>query len=65
MVAEGVKTVISAYALKQKLKTQGSIIEETYNVLYEKKPPLLALKDLMRVETTSEFSVHDIIPNSE
>ena len=27
--------------------TQASIIEETYKVLYEEKPPLLALKDLM------------------
>ena len=55
MVAEGVKTVKSAYSLKKKLNTQASIIEETYNVLYEEKPPLQALEDLMKVETASEF----------
>ena len=42
--------------LKQKFKIQASIIEETYNVLYAEKEPLLALKDLMKVETTSEFA---------
>ena len=55
MVAEGVRTVKSAYALKNKLNIQGAIIDETYRVLYEEKPPMQALKDLMKVEVTTEF----------
>lgn len=56
MVAEGVRTVKSAYALKNKLNIQASIIEETYRVLYEEKSPQQALEDLMKVEITTEFS---------
>lgn len=54
-VAEGVRTVKSAYALKNKLNIQGAIIDETYRVLYEEKPPMDALKDLLKVEVTTEF----------
>ena len=56
MVAEGVRTVKSAQRLKTQLKIQASIIDETYQVLYEDKPPGQALKDLMNVEISSEFS---------
>ena len=56
MVAEGVRTVKSAYELKTKLNIQAAIIDETYQVLYEKKSPREALKDLMNVEVSSEFS---------
>ena len=56
MVAEGVRTVKSAYRLKTELKIQASIIDETYQVLYDDKPPEQALKDLMNVEISSEFS---------
>ena len=56
MVAEGVRTVKSAQRLKTQLKIQASIIDETYQVLYEDKPPEQALKDLMNVEISSEFS---------
>jgi len=55
MVAEGVRTVKSAYTLKTKLGIQAAIIEETYRVLYEGKPPREALKDLMKVEVSTEF----------
>lgn len=55
MVAEGVRTVKSAYTLKTQLNIQASIIEETYRVLYEEKPPREALKDLMKVEVSTEF----------
>ena len=54
-VAEGVLTVKSAYALKSKLNIQASIIDETYKVLYESKPPQQAVEDLMQVKITSEF----------
>lgn len=56
MVAEGVRTVTSAYELKNKFDIQASIIEETYRVLHEGKAPQAAIRDVMNVETTSEFS---------
>lgn len=56
MVAEGIRTVKSAYELKNKLNIQASVIEETYRVLYEDKSPQKALEDLMRVEIDTEFS---------
>lgn len=56
MVAEGIRTVKSAYGLKKKYDIQASIIEETYKVIYEEKPPQQALKDLMKVEISTEFS---------
>ena len=56
MVAEGVRTVTSAYQLKNKFDIQASIIEETYLVLHEGKAPQAAMRDLMNVETTSEFT---------
>ena len=54
-VAEGVKTAQSAYDLGQKLGVDLPIINETYKVLYEDKPVLQALRDLMSRELTSEF----------
>jgi glycerol-3-phosphate dehydrogenase (NAD(P)+) len=56
MVAEGVRTVTSAYQLKNKFDIQASIIEETYRILHEGKNPQAAMRDLMNVETTSEFT---------
>ena len=56
MVAEGVRTVTSAYQLKNKFDIQASIIEETYHILHEDKAPQDAMRDLMNVETTSEFT---------
>jgi len=56
MVAEGVKTVKSAHDLKQKFNLQASVIEETYQILYKNKPAELALKDLLKVNISSEFS---------
>ncbi len=56
MVAEGIRTVTSAYQLKNKFDIQASIIEETYRVLHERKSPQQALQDVMNVETTSEFT---------
>jgi glycerol-3-phosphate dehydrogenase (NAD(P)+) len=54
-VAEGVKTTKSAYDLGQKLGIELPIINETYRVLYEDKPVLDALRDLMSRELTAEF----------
>jgi glycerol-3-phosphate dehydrogenase (NAD(P)+) len=54
-VAEGVKTAKSAFDLGKKLGVELPIINETYRVLYEDKPVLEALKDLMNRELTAEF----------
>ena len=56
MVAEGVLTVKSAYSMIKKFNVQAAIMEETYSVLHENKPPGQALKDLMKVEISTEFS---------
>src|SRR6185295_19355714 len=51
-VAEGVKT---AFDLSKKLGLDLPIITEAYKVLYEDKPALQAVKDLMGRELTAEF----------
>lgn len=56
MVAEGIRTVKSAFALKNKFNIQAAVIEETYRVIYEDKSPQKALEDLMKVEIDTEFS---------
>ncbi|MBC8285256.1 MAG: NAD(P)-dependent glycerol-3-phosphate dehydrogenase [Nitrospinae bacterium] len=56
MVAEGVLTVKSAHSLIKKFNVQASIMEETYLVLHENKSPSQALKDLMKVEISTEFA---------
>ena len=56
VAVEGILTLKSAYSLKSKLNIQASIIEETYKIVYESKPPKEALKDLMMAKTTSEFT---------
>ena len=56
MVAEGIYTVKSAYNLKEKLNIQASIMDETYKVIYEEKPPRQALADLLKVEISTEFA---------
>ncbi len=47
MVAEGVPTAKSTYALSLEYKVDMPITREVYNILYKKKPPLKAFKDLM------------------
>jgi len=47
MVAEGVPTAKSAYALSLRHKVDMPITKEVYNVLYKNKPALKAFKDLM------------------
>ncbi len=54
MVAEGVKTTLSAYQLASKLGVDMPITEQMYKVLYEDKDPKLAVSDLMTRELTSE-----------
>lgn len=54
-VAEGVKTAKSAFDLGNRLGVELPIISETYRVLYEDKPVLQAVKDLMSRELVAEF----------
>jgi glycerol-3-phosphate dehydrogenase (NAD(P)+) len=56
-VAEGVKTTKSAYDLSKRLGVELPIITSVYQVLYENKPVVDAVRDLMGRELTAEF--HD------
>lgn len=46
-VAEGVKTTKSVFDLSQRHAVEMPIAGEVYNILYNDKPPALALRDLM------------------
>ncbi len=54
MVAEGVATTESAYALAGKLDVEMPITTEVYRVLFEDKSPESAINDLMTREPKSE-----------
>ena len=54
MVAEGVKTTESVHALAQKYKVELPITNQVYQVLYEGKDPLTAVRELMHRELKSE-----------
>ena len=47
MVAEGVKTTLSAYELARKKNVEMPITEQIYLTLFENKPPEEAMYDLM------------------
>jgi glycerol-3-phosphate dehydrogenase (NAD(P)+) len=55
MVAEGVETARSAYALSQKIGIEMPITTEVYKALFEGKPVKEAARDLMTRETKPEF----------
>jgi glycerol-3-phosphate dehydrogenase (NAD(P)+) len=55
MVAEGVKTTESVYALGRRHKVALPISEQVYQVLYEGKDPALAVRELMQRELKSEY----------
>lgn len=54
MVAEGVKTTLSAYQLARKLGVEAPIIEQMYLILYEGKEARRAVGDLMLRELKPE-----------
>jgi glycerol-3-phosphate dehydrogenase (NAD(P)+) len=54
MVAEGVKTTLSAYQLAEKLAVEAPLIEQMYQILYQDKPARRAVQDLMLRELKSE-----------
>jgi glycerol-3-phosphate dehydrogenase (NAD(P)+) len=47
MVAEGVETTRSGYRLAEKYQVEMPITNEVYKVLFEDKPAVEALDDLM------------------
>lgn len=55
MVAEGVKTSLSAYRLAQKHSIDMPIIAEVYHVLYEGKDPKQSINDLMMRDSKNEM----------
>jgi len=57
MVAEGIKTSLSAYNLAKKMGVEMPIITEVYNVIYRGKEPRKAVKDLMTRELKVELSL--------
>ncbi|MFO7766518.1 MAG: NAD(P)H-dependent glycerol-3-phosphate dehydrogenase [Pelovirga sp.] len=54
MVAEGVKTTLSAYQLAEKLGVDVPIIAQTYQILYQNKDPHQAVTDLMLRDLKAE-----------
>lgn len=54
MVAEGVKTTRSAYALAKRLDVDVPIIEQVHRVLYDNKPARQAVSELMSRNLKSE-----------
>ena len=54
MVAEGVPTAKSAYALSRKYKVEMPITKEVYGLLYKNKSPLQAVRDLMSRRSREE-----------
>ena len=54
MVAEGVKTTLSAYQLAQKLGVEMPIVEQIYKILYKNKDPRQAVGDLMLRDLKAE-----------
>lgn len=55
MVAEGVKTTASAWALAQREKVDMPILEQVYLVLYKDKPCREAVRDLLAREGREEL----------
>jgi glycerol-3-phosphate dehydrogenase (NAD(P)+) len=55
-VAEGLTTAKSAWQLAQKRGVDVPITREVYAILYEGKPPKLAVRDLMSREAKPEFA---------
>jgi len=55
MVAEGVYTTRSAYALSRKHGIEMPIVAEIYQILFEGKPPQLAVKALMGRDLKQEI----------
>ncbi|PLX88877.1 MAG: glycerol-3-phosphate dehydrogenase [Desulfuromonas sp.] len=56
MVAEGVKTTLSAYQLAERVGVEVPIIAQMYQILYQQKDPEQAVRDLMLRDLKAEWS---------
>ncbi len=56
MVAEGVKTTLSAYQLAAKVGVEVPITEQMYRILYQQKDPRQAVTDLLSRDLKAESS---------
>jgi glycerol-3-phosphate dehydrogenase (NAD(P)+) len=54
VVAEGVPTAKGAHALAAQLNVSTPIIDEIYNIIYEKRPVQAAIKALMNRDAKPE-----------
>jgi len=54
MVAEGIKTSLSAYRLAHKMGIEMPITTEVYHIIYKGKDPRRAVKDVMTRELKVE-----------
>lgn len=57
MVAEGVKTALSAYELGRKTGVELPIVDQVFHILYEGKSPNDAVRDLMNRKLKEELDV--------
>ena len=55
MVAEGVPNTLSVYEIARKLEVRTPLIDAVYSVLYESKPPMEALAELMTRDPRPEL----------
>jgi len=53
-VAEGIPTAKSAYECARRLGIDTPIIDQVYGLLYEGKPPVQAMHDLLERDQKSE-----------
>jgi glycerol-3-phosphate dehydrogenase (NAD(P)+) len=59
MVAEGVKTTKSCYNLAKKLGVEMPILKQIYQILYEKKSPHDAVRELFKRDLREELDEHN------
>lgn len=57
MIAEGISTTFSAHQLAVREHIEMPICEQVYQILYQKKNPRTALKDLMSRELKDEYKL--------
>jgi len=55
MVAEGIKTSVAAYQLGKKIGVDMPIINQVYEILYQGKEPISAVRELMTRELKKEM----------
>ncbi len=60
MVAEGVKTTESCYKLAKKLGVEMPVLNQIYQILYEKKSPHDAVRELFKRDLREELDEHKI-----